>query len=360
MSIHFSQDRWETVRKNYRSWWDGTLDRPLVKAAVRYYEPDRPAPAAAFPSQSNCHNFSVSPEAVVDAVDYELSQFEFLGDSFPMWNFDFFGPGVLAAFCGAKLDNSSGRVWFFPENKRPLDEIHICYNPENRWVQRIKAIYRAAQERWGGSVLLGMPDLGGVMDVVASFCESENLLYALYDEPEEVLRLCREVQTAWMEAYRDLNSVLQPCNPGNSNWSGVFSDRTSYIIQCDFCYMIGNPMFRRFVLPDLAESCRELDDTIYHLDGTGELNHLDDILAIPELNAVQWVYGDGQPTAPHWLDVYRRIHEAGKRIYLYCSHEDFETVRRAVPDGRFYLNGLDVNSVEEAQTLLRRYGVPEK
>lgn len=66
-----------------------------------------------------------------------------------------------------------------------------------------------------------MPDLGGVLDIVAVFRETENLLIDLYDTPEEVLRLCDEAYTAWMEAYHDLNSVLQPINPGYSDW-GAF------------------------------------------------------------------------------------------------------------------------------------------
>lgn len=357
MSIHFTKEQWARVRESYGKWWDGTLSRPLVKTDVRCHDAGRPAPSAPFPDQCNCHDFSVPAEAVIDAVDYELSQMEFLGDSFPKMEFSYFGPGVLAAFCGAKLDNSSGRVWFFPEEKLPIDKISIHYDPDNKWVRRIKDLYRAGIERWGGQVLLGMPDLGGVMDVVASFRESEELLYDLYDAPEEVLRLCREAHTAWMEAYRDLRSVVDGVNPGYCEWAGVYSEKPSYILQCDFCYMLGNPMFKEFVLPDLLQGCKELPNTIYHLDGIGELNHLDDILAIPELNAVQWVYGDGQPTARHWLDVYRKIHAAGKGMYMTCGKEDFDIVRREIPDGRYFIH-LGADDVAQAEKMLKEYGVP--
>ncbi|MGI5893222.1 MAG: hypothetical protein ACOX6P_01360 [Candidatus Merdivicinus sp.] len=356
MSIHFSPDQWEQVRHSYRGWWDGTLKRPLVKTAVRCHSPNRHAPKVPFPEQDNCHDFSIPAEAVIDAVDYELSQFEFMGDSFPQMNFSYFGPGVLAAFCGAKLDNSSGRVWFFPQEKKPIEEISIRYDPQNPWVLRIKDLYRAGMERWNGNVLMGMPDLGGIMDVVASFRESEQLLFDLYDAPEEVLRLCKEAHTAWMEAYRDLRAVLDQKNPGYSDWSGVYSELPSYILQCDFCYMLGNPMFREFVLPDIIQGCRNLSNTIYHLDGIGQLNHLDDILNIPELNAVQWVYGDGQPTAPHWLEIYRKISAAGKGIYLNCNRSDFEIVQREVPNGRYFIQ-LGASTPEEARQMLKELGV---
>ena len=66
----------------------------------------------------------------------------------------------------------------------------------------------------------------------------------------------------------------------------------------------------------MQEDARRLPNTIYHLDGIGELPHLDQILAIPELNAVQWVYGTGQPGPYAWVDVYQKIINAGKQIMI--------------------------------------------
>ena len=134
-----------------------------------------------------------------------------MGDAYPLVNLASFGPGVLAAFCGARLDNSSGAVWFFPAEKgKPISEIHAVYDPENVWAKRIKDIYRAGVNRWEGRVIMGMPDLGGILDAAASLVGTEELLYALTDEPEEVERLVGELETAWYDAYRDFAAVLAP------------------------------------------------------------------------------------------------------------------------------------------------------
>ncbi|MGI5958182.1 MAG: hypothetical protein ACOX60_02050 [Massiliimalia sp.] len=358
MPIHFSEERWNKVRKNYTQWWDGTLKRPLMKMTVRNaYQPSRPEPKAPLLCQAVCDQFQYSPEELIDRWDYELEQYEFLGDAFPFINFDFFGPGVLAAFCGAKLDNSSGGVWFFPTEKKDISQIHIHYDPENIWARRIKDLYRAGNQRWQGQVLMGMTDLGGILDVIASFRESENLLLDLYDAPEEVLRLCRETQQAWMDAYNDLNSVLQPVNPGYSDWSGIYSKDPSYVIQSDFSYMIGTEMFDEFALPFLKESCDTLTNTIYHLDGQGELKHLDHLLEIPSLNAVQWVWGDGSPTGKHWVDVYQKIAASGKGIHLIGGdQEDFDTVLSQVK-GRFYMY-TEAKDCDQGKQILDKYGIP--
>ena len=316
MAVHFDRNRMQALVDVYDQWWQGKLDRPLVRGVVEQVYPKPYDALAPILNQSNCHDFSWTPEQIIDALDSDLSTKEFIGDGYPVVDFACYGPGVLAAFCGAKLDNSSGRVWFFPPVEDPeLSQVHVKYDPNNVWSRRIKDIYRAGLERWNGSVIMGFPDLGGVMDVVASMVGTENLLYAIVDEPEEVERLVKETQAAWYEAYNDFAEVLKP-QGAYTDWNGLLSRDPAYVIQCDFCYMISPKMFSRFVLPTLQEDARRLTNTIYHLDGIGELPHLDQILAIPELNAVQWVYGTGQPGPYAWVDVYQKIINAGKQIMI--------------------------------------------
>lgn len=349
MAVHFSPERWESIRKTYELWWKGGLERPVIKVAVRDgFEPEGEVPRAPFLTQENCTDFSYSADELVEAMDYELSRYEYLGDAFPMINFDSFGPGILAGFCGAKVDNSSGRVWFFPEEEKEIADIHVTYNPDNIWVKRIKSIYEAGHRRWKGNVLMGMPDLGGVLDVAASFRGSENLLYDLYDDPEEVKRLCREIEAAWMEAYRDLNAVLQPMNPGYSDWLGIYSGKETYVLQSDFCYMISTPMFDEFVFPELKRTCETLKHSSYHLDGIGEVKHLDHLLTIKDLDVVQWQPGDGQPSPANWIPIYKKIMEAGKGIKVEGRFDDFEKIYGEVPGKLFFDQTIRKEDREQA------------
>ena len=351
MAIHFDMERMERVREAHDRWWKGTLNRPLTAVTLTDAWPVERRAAAPLLDQAHCGDFSWSAEQVIERLDEELSRCEFLGDAFPMVNFDAFGPGVLAAFCGARLDNASGGVWFFPEEAKELADIHVHYDPENKWVKRIKELYRAGMERWNGLVILGMPDLGGVMDVAATLRGSENLLMDLYDEPEEVLRLNREIQDAWYAAYQDFAQVLKPQN-GFSNWMRLLSTEPSYSIQCDFSYMIGNPMFKQFVLETLREDTERLAHTIYHLDGIGELNHLEDILSLEKLDAVQWVPGDGQPSAPHWLDVYRTIQKSGKGMMIVGSPRDYLEVLWEIHGTPYSVHFLPASQRELAMELI--------
>ena len=351
MYIHFDKERMQEVIDRHDRWWNGTLGRPLVSLKRLHVYPGAQTQIPTL-QQSNCHDFSYSPRQIIEAWDREMSDEEYEGDGYPFVNLGCFGPGIVAAMCGGTLDNSSGAVWFRPGEKTELKEIHPRYDPENKWAKRIKDIYYAGLEYWDGAVIMSLPDLGGVMDVAASLRGTENLLTDLYDDPEEVLRLVSETEKAWYDAYNDFASVLAP-QKACTTWCGLLSSEPNYIIQCDFCYMIGNPMFREFVLPTLARDVKKLPHTIYHLDGPGEIKHLDDVLKLPELAAVQWIPGAGNAPTPEWPEIYEKITAAGKSYWLCGSPDDYFSVLEQVHGDPYYCCCLDASEKELAEKLLR-------
>jgi len=65
---------------------------------------------------------------------------------------------------------------------------------------------------------------------------------------------------------------------------------------------------------------------IFHLDGKGMLRHLDRILAVPEIQAIQRVHGAGDD-APimQWLPVIKRIQAAGKGVLVDLQLHELES-----------------------------------
>jgi 5-methyltetrahydrofolate--homocysteine methyltransferase len=311
--IRFDDKQWDAVRDNYRKWWKGELGRPILPLVIRGADPGRQEPSVPSLDFSNCADFSVSPEQIVDRMDYDLSCCEFYGDSYPWINMHHFGPGVAAAFLGAILENTGQTVWFHPARETPVTELHFTYDPDNVWLRRVKDIYRAGMRKWGGAVCMAMTDLGGVMDILASFLSTEGLLFELLDHPEEVVRLSGEIAELWLRFYREITEILNG-QRGYSDWSSICAENPSYMLQCDFCYMIGPEMFQSFVRDDLARMAGVLDKPFYHLDGIGELKHLDSLLGIDAIRGIQWIPGAGEPETRDWSEVYAKISGAGKKI----------------------------------------------
>jgi 5-methyltetrahydrofolate--homocysteine methyltransferase len=357
MPIKFSADRWEKVKSDARLWWQGKLGRPLIHMPSGGIDPGRPEPRLKGLNFDTMFDLSVPAADIVDRWDYELSTLEFHGDSFPcVW--PNFGPGVIAAYIGGVAKPARDTVWFYPPHDMELADLRMRHDAKNALFQRVKDIYRAAVERWEGQVQLGMTDLGGNLDILSTFRPGEQLLMDLYDHPEEVKRQTWEAHRLWWQHFDELDSILRPVNPGYTAWAQIFSEEPSYMLQCDFCYMISPAMFDEFVKPELEASCKRLTNAFYHLDGIGELPHLDSLLSIKELKGIQWIPGDGRPGMTSWPEVYRKIHEAGKLIQIWG---DLKTVDALVSqigsaDGLVCFAWGDPRKESEAREFLRKYG----
>lgn len=83
MGIRFDDNAWMAVRENYTKWWERELQRPLIPVKLLGLDPGRPEPRAPLLSQATCADLSVPAAALIDRLDYELSRYEYLGDSFP-------------------------------------------------------------------------------------------------------------------------------------------------------------------------------------------------------------------------------------------------------------------------------------
>lgn len=314
--IHFTDKQWDKVRSNYRRWWKNELRRPILPCIFWKRDPEREESKYPLLCFENVSDLSVTPAQLIDRFDYELSCYEFYGDAYPLMSMTQFGPSVISAFLGAELHNSKETVWFEVPRKIPVSELHLEYDESNIWLNRVLDLYRAGMQRWHGDVIIGMTDLSGMFDIMAPFVGTEELLLALYDEPNEVKRVVSEVQKLWLRFYAEILDILHG-SQGYSDWSSIYHEKPSYMMQCDFAYMIGPDMFREFVLDELKQTARHLDNAFYHLDGIGQLKHLDMLLSAEEIKGIQWVPGEGEPLKTDWSDVYRRISGAGKKIQAY-------------------------------------------
>ena len=358
--ITFTDSQWEKVKSNYRAWWKNELGRAILPCVFWGKDPGRAMPKNSLLSFANCNDFSITPEQIIDRYDFELSCCEYAGDSFPIMQTAQFGPGIVAAFLGADLLNDEHTVWFHPKEIKPLQDLHFEYDADNKWLNRIREIYYAGMKRWGGSVVIAMPDLGGVLDILASFRTTDNLLFDLYDEPQEVSRLVNEIAELWYRFYCELADILKG-SQGYSDWSSIYSEKPSYMLQSDFSFMIGPDMFDAFVKRELEKTSSRLTKAWYHLDGIGELKHLDTLLSIDSICGIQWVPGEGEPRMRDWSEVYRKISAAGKKIQAYydldCYYEDILKVIEK-PDHLIKMQfGYPLNQKKEVMRRLAENGV---
>jgi hypothetical protein len=205
-----------------------------------------------------------------------------------------------------------------------------------------------------GKFITGMADWHPGGDCIAAFRDPQNLAIDMLTHLDEVKALLARIEADYYRVYDKYYAKLRAAGQPITTWLPLISEGRYYVPSNDFSIMISQAMFDEVFLPGIQRECQFLDHSIYHLDGPGALRHLDSLLAIPELDALQWVPGAGNEGFHKWVHVYQRAQAAGKGIQVVCSMHELDQVMDTLDPRGLFLSVGGVPSREAAELLLQQ------
>ncbi|MCB0115702.1 MAG: hypothetical protein R2873_34425 [Caldilineaceae bacterium] len=299
----------------FEAWWHAEIvDRPPVTVSVRPQRPPAPTPMA----HSSVGDRWLDVEYVVSSAIARMERTDYVGDSFPIF-WPNIGPEISAAPFGCELTFTEDTSWSHPVVDRceAWQQI-LTMQPDfgNVYWRTMEQMMDLAIERSDGRYVVGITDLHGNYDILAALRDPQQLCLDLIDCPELVQAAGRHVAQAYVAMFQRQYERVRAAGFGSTTWLPMYHDGPAYVPSCDFWIMVSGQMAAEMMLPDILTEMAPLQRSIFHLDGPKALRHLDLLLDLPQLNAVQWVYGAGAGPAARWIDVYRRIQAAGKSLQL--------------------------------------------
>ncbi len=317
------KEDWEQTKEHFRQWWkrEGSV---LTIAGLPPLESSRdetpPPPTPASPRHRH-----TDPDFIARSQRSVLARNRYPADSLPIAHTDY-GCVQLAACLGSEPMFEETTVWYADSISDPDNSPALSLTKDEPWWKAYKQIMLGMIDSSQGDFLVGMPAFGSNLDVVAELRGTQNLLFDLVDRPDWVSRTLEEINQAFFTAFDDYYEHIR-LSDGSSTYAyfHIWGPGKVSQVQCDFAAMISPSMFGKFVAPSLQRQCQWLDHSLFHLDGPSCICHLEHLLAIEELDAVQWTPGAGQPGAGDikWLRVCRRIFEAGKSVQIVAAtHEE--------------------------------------
>lgn len=353
-SLRWKPD-WPMAREAFVRWWEHQDLALSVTAPKDTPWENVPAPAG----ERNFANDWLDPDYWVQAGIHQLSRTFFGGIAFPCLPTCIGGPGSLGLFLGAIGHPAPSTLWYEPvihdpDNHPPLRLDRSCA-PWALHLQLLRDGLRLRQSRF----TVGLPDLIENIDTLAQLREAQLLLVDLVERSAWVTAKIGEINQAFFEAYDAMYDLVRDPWGGSAFCAfAVWGPGKVAKVQCDFSCMISAEMFREFVMPALTEQCAWLDHSLYHLDGTQALHHLETLLAIEPLDAIEWTPQAGLEGggSPRWYDLYRRIKAAGKSVQAVgVKLAEVEPLIEAVGREGLYIM-CHAGHETEARDLLRRVG----
>jgi hypothetical protein len=236
----------------------------------------------------------------------------------------------------------------------PAADALPVYDWHNEYLKKLDELTDLALNQAEGRFLVGYTDIHTGMDWCAALRGTETLLTDFYDNTELLHLLTKAYLPDFFKFFDHFHRKLQEHGHPSVTWMNIPSPGELHIPSCDFSTMISSGQFIEFAVPGLVQECLYMDHNIFHMDGKGVARHLDHILTLPKLNAIQWVQGvgDDQPIM-QWVSLIKKIQKNGKGVVVDVAASELESFISEVPPKGIYLC-IATESQEEEEAILKR------
>jgi 5-methyltetrahydrofolate--homocysteine methyltransferase len=350
-STRYKQN-WTETQERFERWWHcRPTDRPLMSIDAPRDRPLGNTPPPRKPKDPAQQYLNA--DYLIQATRSYLERSDFGSDALPEVTANF-GPGSLALYLGAEPGFARDTVWFKPciqsLDKTPLPQ----YDPNNRWLRAHLELFRKLRDAFGADAWLTIPDIIESTDVLSAMRGPADFLYDLMDRPKQCHRWLKRINSLYQVHYDAFYDIVKD-DEGGSVFTAfhIWGPGRTVKVQCDFSAMISPAQLGEFFIPYVKKQIERLDRVLFHLDGPSCIRHVDQLLKLERLHAIQWVSGAG--AAPHederWHPLYEKILKGGKGLHVALPADAVEAfIRRFGARGVYILTS--VKSAREAAELM--------
>jgi len=340
----------ERIARHDAFWRREIIDRPVI--CITIPKPQAQAPAPPQRTYGGQRERWLDADGAAQRALAAALTHDCLGDALPH-AYPFIGAEVFSAFFGLELEYSPDTAWSVPCLRSWEDVANLRFDPHGFYWRKVVEFTDAFLAAGGNRFYCGITDLHNGADAIAAFRDPAQLNLDLLDAPDQVRSLLGYLDDVYARVYDYFQQRLTAAAQPICTWMPIVSTKKWYVVSNDFSCMISSRMFDDIFLPCIVAECRRYQACIYHLDGPGALRHLDSLLAIPEINAIQWVQGAGHGGIADWMWLYQRCQAAGKGLYLDCGTGDLDLLMSRLRPQGMLLQLWGPKDRTEAETVLK-------
>ena len=353
-SKKITDENFAASMKRFDAFYNGEVyDRPPVR--FTFWENKEWSPKPEEKTYANQRDRWLDVEQRAKEANWAFDCTEYYADAMPGYMPNL-GPEIFSAMCGCKYHFMPETTWTEPniiDWERDADK--AVFSRSNEYFIVLDKFIRELLKYSKDKFAVGFTDFHAGGDHLAALRDPEVLCTDLYDYPEFVKSKIKSSYEEYFRLYEYFYRLTTLEGEPTTSWIDLIVDGRFNVVQNDFSCMISEKMFEEFFLDGIIDECERLDHSIYHLDGPNALKHLDALLEIKKLNAIQWVAGAGNEGFTRWINVYKKIQKAKKGMMIYVGVSDLDAIfANLKPDGIWFSSIWGVKTREEADKIIKR------
>jgi 5-methyltetrahydrofolate--homocysteine methyltransferase len=340
--------------KKYISFWNGyPVERPMVgfslggwfsfqsySAMQRYRGAERLTPDM------------LSPERHFDDYDRITDPFEEIEDDVihsvaPIPAFPW-----LEAMLGIPAQVGNESIWAKEGgfDYRETDKLNL--SKDNPWREKYLGFVSALQDRYGDRYPVGQPILRGTSDMVAALRGTQQMIFDLYDHPQEFQRLARACTDFFIGLVKDQLAVTKPFQGGYVvEQFTLWAPGGIVRMQEDASALFSPALYVEFLQEEDRRIASAFPYDVIHLHSSS-LHLLDRFVDIEPQKCLEINKDQGGWGVDRMLPLFKMVQSRGKRLIIRgkLDLEDLELLRKELSPRGLYLQ-IVIDKPEEAKQL---------
>lgn len=261
---------------------------------------------------------------------------------------------LLGNMARAKTHYHSHAIWI-GEIDNLLDGPLPEFDPTNSAYAFAIAMIHDAAQRFGYDVVLGANPMIDPLTTLSMMLGPNQFYLEVIDRPEMIKRWTQRLGDMFMQivhGYRQARAAHG--RREDINWTGLWAPGDMDALQCDASALLSPEMFNEFALPQLERQAEFMDFGLWHLDGAGELPHIESICAVPGMRAIQWIDAQYAPQMKY-IDAWKKIRKLGKSLmFSRCELDQAIALTRALGRDGLAFDLWQIQTEAEMESALRR------
>lgn len=259
-------------------------------------------------------------------------------ETFPVY-FPNLGPNFYAAaIANGRLGFGEVTSWCEPQIFEESDLDKIGFHRENLYYQKILELTDYALQRCANRFMVGYTDMHPSLDCADALRGTENLCIDMYEEEDFVKELVEKCFQPFFPMMDEFHRRLKEKKQLSVSWMNIPSYESIHIPSCDMGAMLSREFFNEFSLPYIKKEIGHFRHNVFHLDGKGVANHVDELLKLEEIQAIQWVQGVGNDKPiMQWVPFIKKLQDAGKSVVVDLEPEELEAFLGVMKPKGIYL-----------------------